>query len=54
MQKSIRSIALMFALTVAATPLIQAEPLGCNPRPQVATTSVMVTIAYTVLAHFGV
>ena len=52
MKKSIRTIAMMFALTVAATPLIQAEPLGCNPRPQVRT-SVTATIAYTVLAYFG-
>jgi hypothetical protein len=52
MQKSIRTVAMMFALTVAATPMIQAEPLGCNPRPQVFT-SVRVTIAYTILAYFG-
>jgi hypothetical protein len=52
MKKSFRTIALMSTLTVAAAPVMRAEPLGTNPRPQI-TISAAATLAYTILAYFG-
>jgi hypothetical protein len=53
MKQSFRTIAMMFALTVAAAPMMHAEPMGTNPRPQTVQTSAAVTIAYAILAVIG-
>lgn len=54
MKKSARTIAMMFALTVAATPFVHAEPMGTNPRPQTtSSTSSVVMVAYTILTILG-
>ena len=34
MNKSVRTIALMTVLTLTAVPMLKAEPMGTNPRPQ--------------------
>ena len=54
MKKSIRTIALVSALTFAAAPSVFAAMTGTNPQPRPATPSFSVSdLAYTVLASFG-
>jgi hypothetical protein len=54
MKKSIRTFALMFALTFVAATTMRAEVMGTNPRPQVASASLSwIDVAYSVLAVYG-
>ena len=53
MQKSIRSFALIAALTVAAVPAVRADQTGCNPHPQVVTASTFSILVSTVIAYLG-
>jgi hypothetical protein len=50
MKRSIRTIALMSALTLAAAPMLHAEVMGTNPRPHVAMS--VMEVAYTVFALY--
>lgn len=55
MKKFIRTAALMSVLSLTAAPMLIAEPMGTDPRPQGPTKPAvsMTSIAYTVLAYFG-
>jgi len=54
MQKSVRSTALVAALTLAVVPGARANQTGCNPHPQVATPSALSIFVYTVLSALGI
>jgi hypothetical protein len=56
MVKTVRSFALVAALSLSVAPSLQAERGGTNPRPRVATVDSLTTfeiITYTVLSYFG-
>ncbi len=50
MQKIFRSVALVAALAVSTTPAMFAGRMGCDPRPQVVTTSPIVSAVLTLLS----
>lgn len=56
MKKSFRSIVLMTAFVLAAaTPMLKAEPMGTNPRPQGSIpSSTLSGIGHCVLAMLGI
>ena len=49
MQKSLRSLVLVAIISLTATPALHADVMGTNPRPTVATHSIM----QSVLTFFG-
>jgi hypothetical protein len=51
MKNTMRTFALISALTLAATPMMHAEVMGTNPRPQVASMSFL-DVAYTMFALY--
>ncbi len=53
MNKSVRSIALLSVMTLAALPMFAREPMGTDPRPYAAPPASFSTVVYTVLAFFG-
>jgi hypothetical protein len=54
MKKTIRAFALLSVLSVAVSPILRAEVMGTNPRPQVAASSLSwLDVAYTVLRLYG-
>lgn len=56
MPKSARTLALVAALALSATPAAFANQTGCNPHPQVAKASTFSSLALavsTVLSVFG-
>ncbi len=55
MQKSLRLLAVAFALSLTAATSLHAEQTGCNPHPQVArpSNSALGSFVYTVRSFFG-
>lgn len=56
MQKSLRSFALVAAISLALVPAVHADQTGCNPHPQVATVvapSVLSTYVLVVVSLLG-
>ncbi len=55
MQKSLRSLVIVAALTLAIAPSMNAEQMGCNPHPQAVGTHAGVwnNFVYTLRSYFG-
>ncbi len=54
MKQTVRTLALISALTLSAAPALQAEVMGTNPRPYaVATPISWVNVALTVLSTYA-